>query len=51
MEYVISIFFLGVMVTLLVGKGLLAAQDFAKQELERQVAEQGVVTTERQTRV
>ncbi len=36
MEYVIPIFFLGLMVTLLVGKGLLAAQDFAKQELERQ---------------
>lgn len=44
MEYVISIFFLGLMVTLLVGKGLLAAQDFAKQELERQAEERSGVT-------
>ena len=46
MEYVISIFFLGLMVTLLVGKGLLAAQDFAKQELERQATEKGGLMTE-----
>ena len=43
MEYIISIFFLGLMVTLLVGKGLLAAQDFAKQELERDAAERSGV--------
>ena len=35
MEYAISVFILGLMVTALVGKGVLAAQDFAKEELKR----------------
>ena len=38
MEYVICIFILGLMVTLLVGKGLLEADEFAKTELGRQSA-------------
>ena len=37
MEYVISIFFLGFMVTLLVLKGLMAAQELAKEELEQKL--------------
>ncbi len=40
MEYAISLFFLGVMVTALVTKGLMAAQDLANQESQRQVAEE-----------
>ena len=36
MEYVISIFVLGLMVSLLVAKGIVAAQDFATDELKRQ---------------
>ncbi len=39
MEYAIPVFFLGLMVTALVGKGLLAAHEFAREELERQDAE------------
>ncbi len=38
MEYVICIFFLGLMVTLLVAKGLIEADKFAKIELSRQSA-------------
>jgi len=36
MEYVIAIFFLGLMVSLIVAKGVLQAQDFAKTEWEQQ---------------
>ena len=39
MEYVISIFFLGLMVTFLVAKGIVQAQEFARTEWERQQAE------------
>ena len=34
MEYVIAIFFLGLMVTLVVAKGLLMANEYATSELE-----------------
>ena len=37
MEYVISIFILGFMVTLLVLKGLMAAQELAKEELDQKL--------------
>ena len=36
MEYAISVFIFGLMVTALVAKGLFLAQDFAKEELQRQ---------------
>lgn len=39
MEYAISVFILGLMVTALVGKGLLGAHDFAQEELKRQEEE------------
>ncbi len=42
MEYAISVFFLGLMVTALVAKGLFAAQDFAKEELQRKDSEEPV---------
>jgi hypothetical protein len=35
MEYAISVFILGLIVSALVAKGLVAAQDFTKQELEQ----------------
>ena len=44
MEYAISVFILGLMVTALVAKGVLAAQDFAKEELKRQDAEKRAET-------
>lgn len=40
MEYAISVFVLGLMVTALVAKGLFLAQDFAKEELQRQDEDQ-----------
>ncbi len=39
MQYVISIFVLGLMVTFLVAKGIVQAQEFARTEWERQRAE------------
>ena len=36
MDYVIAIFGLGFIITLLVAKGLMEANDFANEELERQ---------------
>ena len=42
MEYAISVFILGLMVTALVAKGLFAAQDFAKEELKRLDADQAI---------
>lgn len=39
MEYVIAIFGLGCIVTLVVAIGIVQAQDFARTELERQNAE------------
>ena len=42
MEYAISVFILGLMVTALVGKGVLGAQDFAREELKRQDGEKTV---------
>ena len=36
MEYLITIFVLGLMVSLLVLKGIVAAQDFAVEELKRE---------------
>lgn len=35
MEYLITIFFLGLMISLLVAKGIYAADGFAKEELKR----------------
>ena len=35
MEYVFAIFFLGLMVSLLVAKGVMMAQEFTAEELER----------------
>lgn len=42
MEYLIAIFLLGLIVTLVVGKGILLSREFAKSELERQAAEAAV---------
>ena len=35
MEYVVTIFILGLMVSLLVAKGVMMAQEFTAEELER----------------
>jgi len=35
MEYVVTIFVLGLMVSLLVAKGIMMAQEFTAEELER----------------
>lgn len=35
MEYLITIFFLGLMISLLVAKGIYAADGFTKEELKR----------------
>ena len=42
MEYAISVFILGLMVTALVAKGLFAAQEFTQEELRRHYAEKVV---------
>lgn len=47
MEYAIPVFFLGLMVTALVGKGLLAAHEFARDELARQDAEKQAAKSSR----
>ena len=36
MNFVVGIFFLGLTVTMIVGKGILMSQDFMKTEWERQ---------------
>lgn len=42
MELVAGVFFLGVAITLLVGKGILMSQEFTETEWERQNREKGV---------
>lgn len=39
MEYAITVFFLGLMVSALVAKGIMQANDYANEELKRQDAE------------
>ncbi len=42
MEYIIAIFLLGLIVTVVVAKGVLMSNEFAAAELERQLAEEDV---------